>query len=226
MLREDIVKDDGGCKAVFTEHGALASQTTAARVPDSIYRLPDAVSAYTQVKMKGASKLLRATECSTIWIQLPRSRPPANRDTTNDAVVSLESNLYGLLLADLLWERKLEELLLRVSQSDLSHDNIVNCSWKNSGSSFDDTLSLRRFRIHLDSFMCASSERGFANILPPHTQMQESDSIAPSPSSCWDAEAALRKVYVTTLKRERRYTENTFIQARPAKGCGRQPLKT
>ena len=53
-LRGDIVKDDSGFYAVFTEQGSSASQMTAARVMDIISRLPgcdgqaaDAVSAYT-----------------------------------------------------------------------------------------------------------------------------------------------------------------------------------
>ena len=54
VLRGDIVKDDSGAYAVFTEQGSSASQMTAAKVMDIISRLPgcdgqaaDAVSAYT-----------------------------------------------------------------------------------------------------------------------------------------------------------------------------------
>ena len=61
VLRGDIVKDDSGSYAVFTEQGSSASQMTAAKVMDIISRLPecagqaaDAVSAYTQVKMEDA----------------------------------------------------------------------------------------------------------------------------------------------------------------------------
>ena len=57
VLRGDIVKDDSGSYAVFTEQGSSASQMTAAKVMDIKSRLPgcsgqaaDAVSAYTQVK--------------------------------------------------------------------------------------------------------------------------------------------------------------------------------
>ena len=64
VLRCDIVKDDSGSCAVFTEQGSSASQMTAAKVMDIISRLPgcagqaaDAVSAYTQVKMEDAPKL-------------------------------------------------------------------------------------------------------------------------------------------------------------------------
>ena len=54
VLRGDIVKDDSGSYAVFTEQGSSASQMTAAKIMDIISRLPgcdgqaaDAVSAYT-----------------------------------------------------------------------------------------------------------------------------------------------------------------------------------
>ena len=66
VFRGDIVKDDSGSYAVFTEQGSSASQMTAAKVMDVISRLPectgqaaDAVSAYTQVKIEGAPKLLK-----------------------------------------------------------------------------------------------------------------------------------------------------------------------
>ena len=70
VLRGDIVKDDSGSYAVFTEQGSSASQMTAAKVMDIISRLPecagqaaDAVSAdYTQVKMEDAPKLLKIPE--------------------------------------------------------------------------------------------------------------------------------------------------------------------
>ena len=85
VLRGDIVKDDSGSYAVFTEQGSSASQMTAAKVMDIISRLPgcarqaaDAVSAYTQVKMEDAQKLLKIpkSECPDIWIHLPRHKLP------------------------------------------------------------------------------------------------------------------------------------------------------
>ena len=61
VLRGDIVKDDSGACAVFTEQGSSASQMTAAKVVDVIARMPDcdgqaadAVSAYTHVKLEDA----------------------------------------------------------------------------------------------------------------------------------------------------------------------------
>ena len=66
VLRGDIVKDDSGSYAIFTEQGSSASQMTAAKIMGIISRLPgcdgqaaDAVSAYTQVKMEDAHKLLK-----------------------------------------------------------------------------------------------------------------------------------------------------------------------
>ena len=81
VLRGDIVKDDSGSYAAFTEQGSSASQMTAAKVMDIISRLPgcegqaaDAVSAYIQVKMEDAHKLLQIpkSESPDIWIRLPR----------------------------------------------------------------------------------------------------------------------------------------------------------
>ena len=40
VLRGHIVKDDSGSCAVFTEQGSSASQMTAAKVLDIIFRLP------------------------------------------------------------------------------------------------------------------------------------------------------------------------------------------
>ena len=62
----DTVKDDSGSSALFTEQGSSASQMTAAKVMDVMSRLPgcaghaaDALSAYTQVKIEDAPKLLK-----------------------------------------------------------------------------------------------------------------------------------------------------------------------
>ena len=66
VLRGDIVKDDSGAYAVFTEQGSSASPMTAGKVMDFISRLPgcagqagDAVSAFTQVKMEDAPNFLK-----------------------------------------------------------------------------------------------------------------------------------------------------------------------
>ena len=105
-----------------TEQGSSASQMTAAKVMDIVYRLPrcsgqatDAVSAFTQVKMEDAPKLLKTpnSECPDIWIRLPRHKWPTSWSSMEDPVVSLERNLYGHPLAGLLWERQFERILLK-----------------------------------------------------------------------------------------------------------------
>ena len=121
-LRGDIVKDDSGSYAVFTEQGSSASHMTAAKVMDIISRLPgcagqavDAVSAYTQVKMEEAPKLLKIpkSECPDIWIRLPRHKWPKSWSSMEDPVVPLELNLYGHPLPGLLWERPFEKISLK-----------------------------------------------------------------------------------------------------------------
>ena len=69
VLRGDIVKDDSGSYAVFTEQGSSASQMTAAKVMDIISRLPscdgqaaDAVSAYTQVKNERCTQTIENSQ--------------------------------------------------------------------------------------------------------------------------------------------------------------------
>ena len=122
VLRGDIVKDDSGSYAVFTEQGSSASQTTAAKVMDIRSRLPgcarqaaDAVSAFSLVKMDDAPKLLKnpKSECPDIWIRLPRHKWPKSWSSMEDPVVLLEGNLYGHPLAGPLWERQFENILLQ-----------------------------------------------------------------------------------------------------------------
>ena len=122
VLRGDIVKDDSGSCAVFTEQGSSASQMTAAQTMDIISRLPgcdgqaaDAVSAFTQVKMEDVHKFLNIpkSECPDIWIRQPRHKWPKSWSSMEDPVVLLERNLYGHPLAGLLWERQFEKILLK-----------------------------------------------------------------------------------------------------------------
>ena len=76
VLREDVVKDDSGSYAVFTEQGSSASQMTAANVLDCAGQASHAVSAYAQVQMEDAPKLFKLSEsdCPAIWIRSPRHR--------------------------------------------------------------------------------------------------------------------------------------------------------
>ena len=102
VLRGDIVKDDSGLYAVFTEQGSSASQMTVAKVMDVVSRLPgcarQAADANTQVKM-GMSRILDSP---------PKHKWPKSWSSMEDPVVPLERNLYGHLLAGRLQERQFE----------------------------------------------------------------------------------------------------------------------
>ena len=71
---------------------------------DIISRLPgcdgqaaDAISAYTQVKMEDAHKLVKIpkSECPDIWIRLPRHKWPKSWSSMEDPVVPLHMILCG-----------------------------------------------------------------------------------------------------------------------------------
>ena len=107
VVRGDIVKDDSGSYAVFTEQGSSASQMTAAKIMDIISRLPgcdgqaaDAVSAFTR-------------NVQTFGFVCHDTKWPKSWSSIEDPVVHLERNLYGHLLAGLLWERQFEKILLK-----------------------------------------------------------------------------------------------------------------
>ena len=121
VLRGDIVKDDSGSYAVFTEQGSSASQMTAAKIMDIISRLPgcageaaDAVSACTPLKMEDPPKLLKIpkSECPDIWIRLPRHKWPKSWSSLEDPVVPLERNLWSsfgrTVTGKAIWENPIE----------------------------------------------------------------------------------------------------------------------
>ena len=107
VLRGNIVKDDAGSCAVFTEQGSWASQMTAT----------------TQVKMEDAPKLFKIpeSECPDIGIRQPRHKWPKSWSSMEDPVVPLERNLYGHPLAGLSWERQLEKILLKYGWEKVSY---------------------------------------------------------------------------------------------------------
>ena len=129
VLRGDIVKDNSGSYAVFTEQGSSASQMTATKIMDIISRLPgcdgqaaDVVSAYTHGTMEDAPKLLKIqkSECPDIWIRLPLHKWPRSWSSMEDPVVPLARNLYGHPLAGLVWERQFENILLKYGWEKVS----------------------------------------------------------------------------------------------------------
>ena len=87
MLQGEVVKDDSGSYAVFTEQGSSASHMTPAKVLDVIARLlgwagqpSDAVLAHIQLRREDPPYLLKRThsECPDIRIRLPRHKWPKN----------------------------------------------------------------------------------------------------------------------------------------------------
>ena len=82
----------------------------------------DAVSAYTQVKMEDAHKLLKIpkSECPDIWIRLPRHTWQKSWSSMEDRVVPSERDLHGHSLAGLLWERQFEKILLKYGWEKVS----------------------------------------------------------------------------------------------------------
>ena len=98
--------------------GASASDMTAAKVLDTNSRLPgtsseanDAVSAYTQVKMSGASILLKLPE--RITQQFGSSSLEAVVRSIGRTSLTQRSQQNGHSLAGLHWERRLEQVLLQ-----------------------------------------------------------------------------------------------------------------
>ena len=86
---------------IHTEQGLSASQMTAVKVIDIMARLPcagqaaDPVSAYTQVKMEDAPTSLKISrsECSDIWVRLPRHKWQKSWSSMEDPAVLHERNL-------------------------------------------------------------------------------------------------------------------------------------
>ena len=122
VLRGDIVKDDSGSYAVFTEQGSSASQMTAAKVMDIIPRLPrcsgqtaDAVSAYTQVKVEDARKLLNISKIgmsrhldSSNTTQMAKIMVQYGRPSRSAWAKSVWSSFGRTVMGKAIWENHIE----------------------------------------------------------------------------------------------------------------------
>ena len=64
------------------------------------------------------------SECPDIWMRLPKHKWPKSLSSMEDPVVPLERNLYGHLLAGLLWERQFEKVLLEHGWEKFSIGNV------------------------------------------------------------------------------------------------------
>ena len=87
-----------------------------ARLPGCDGRAADAVSAFSQIKLEDAPRLLKIprAECPDVWFRLLRHKWPRSWESIEDPVVPLERNLYDHPLAGLSWERQFEEALLEL----------------------------------------------------------------------------------------------------------------
>ena len=141
VFRGDIVKDENGQFAVFTEQGASASHMSAAKFMDALSRLPgnsgedsDAVGAYTQVSFAEAAKLWGNPNVVTeTWISLPPHKRTNFWDKSHDPACPLLLNLYGHPLAGLLWEKYQEATLFRL---ELDKIKSWECLYVNRPKSF------------------------------------------------------------------------------------------
>ena len=96
VLRGDIVKDDSGAFAVFTEQGSSASQMTAAKVMDVIARLPGCA----EKQLMQYLPILRwnwrmLPDCSEFRYVFHDTNGRNSWRKIEDPVVPLERNLYS-----------------------------------------------------------------------------------------------------------------------------------
>ena len=140
VLRGDIVKDDSGSYAVFTEQGSSASQTTAAKVMDIISRLPgcagqaaDAVSAYTRVKMEDAPKITEKFQHRNVQTFgfVYHDTYGLNHGPVWKTQLSLLKGICTVIpLAGLLCEKQFEKILLKHGWEKVSKWECYSCTVK------------------------------------------------------------------------------------------------
>ena len=122
VFRGDCVKTHKDEYAVFSEQGTSANQTASTKVVDAVAHLPgcigeesDAMSAYTQMRIADAARLLGKDVFPETWVSLPPNRRPAEWAEKGivEPVVPLTLNLYGHPLAGLLWDKGSREKILQ-----------------------------------------------------------------------------------------------------------------
>ena len=106
------MKDGSGSYAVFTEQGSSASQMTAAKI---ISRLPgcegqaaDAVSAYIQVRMRDAQKLLK-------WLFLGIA----------EVVATLSIAVFVVVVMSAWWCRRVDSTLVICCHRHIGHRRLT-----------------------------------------------------------------------------------------------------
>ena len=119
VFRGDIVKDDSGSYVVFIEQGSSAIQTARLRGTSS-WR---SICLYWGKTWKTFQKYWKFPNrtVQSFWIRPPRHKWPKSWSIMEDPVVLLERNLYGHLLAGLLWERHYDKILLKCGWEKVSN---------------------------------------------------------------------------------------------------------
>ena len=140
VFRGDIVKDDSGSYAEFTEQWSSALQMTAAKVVDIISRLPgcagqaaDAVSAKTLVKMEDAPKLLKISKIgmsrhlgSSTTTQMANIMVRYGRPSRSSWAKSARSSSSRTVMGKATWENLIE---IRLGES-FQLGMLIRTTWK------------------------------------------------------------------------------------------------
>ena len=120
VLQGDIVKDDSGSYAVFTEQGSSTNDGSKSNGRDikatrvrSKPQMPYLLIPRSKWRMHHLCWRYPKSECPDIWIRLPKHIWPKWWSSLEDPVVPLERNLYSHPLPVLLWERQFEKVLLK-----------------------------------------------------------------------------------------------------------------
>ena len=158
------MKDDSGSYAVLTEQGASASQMTAAKVRDIISRLPgcagqaaDAVSAYTQVKIEDAPKLVKIPKIgmcrhmdTSTTTQMTEILVRYGRPSRSSRAKSVRSSLSKTVLGTAIRQNYVGARLVESSQlgmficSSWKKDYSYLCMWMTSKIGWKETKILIR----------------------------------------------------------------------------------
>ena len=140
VLRGDIVTDDSGSYAIFTEQGSSASQMTAAKIMDIISRLPgcdgqaaDAVSAKTQVRWKMLTNCFKKSKIgvsrhldSSTTTQMAKIMVQYWRPSRSSRKGSVRSSSGRTIMGKAIWENPIETWLGENSKLWMS----LCTSWK------------------------------------------------------------------------------------------------
>ena len=120
-LYSEVTKSERkkGYKSVCSEQGTSSTHMVATKFLNTIARFPgndgedsDARQAYTQILLKETARLLCMGITPETWIRLPPSKCPKEWNGVKNPVCPLLVNLYGHLLAGLLWDKACQEKIM------------------------------------------------------------------------------------------------------------------